>query len=714
MKHFIRNVLIILLLSMGIILAQSQGTKAASLNGEVNTDRLNVRTGASTSYAVLNINGTDIKLNKGTKITILEELKGGWYSISFKYGGKVRNGYVASMYVSLVKDKSVISENLGIKAKNTVRVKAQSKPSEKAGALTYNNKEFKLAKNTNLTITSVRKKSGILWYGVSFTYKKNAMEGFIKASQIQIKNSTIAATIAKKTKVYSKAGNTKKVYRIKKKDVSLSRGKKIKVLKEKTVKKVKWFNIRFIKSGKTVKAWVPSEYVVFTSGKAKEQVKTDAEQPVTQKPVPLSDAEFEAAMAAENFPESYKPALRTLHAAYPLWTFKAYNTGLDFSTSVAKETEIGKSLIPNSRICGWKSSAEGAFDYVNDKYIIKDGTSWVCASEAAVAYYMDPRNFLSEKTIFMFESLAYEKDYQTADCVAGILNGTLFAGASYSYKDDAGTDVSKTYVDTFMEAAALNGISPVHLASRVKQEVVTGASSVSDSVTGTVPGYEGIYNFYNIGASDSSTGQAVLNGLKFASSGTTYMRPWNNPYKALLGGAQYIAGNYVSKGQNTLYLERFNVTPNNTYNHQYMTNVVAAYSEALKIYQGYGSMLASTAYVFYIPVYSGMPETPCQAPSGNQNPNNYLKNITVTGTVSGGVYTSVIPFNVADGGKNEYVYNIPAADSSIIISAEAVNAKAVINGAATYQLTQSVTRIPITVIAEDGTTRVYTLLFNMV
>ena len=44
MKHFIRNVLIILLLSMGIILAQSQGTKAASLNGEVNTDRLNVRT----------------------------------------------------------------------------------------------------------------------------------------------------------------------------------------------------------------------------------------------------------------------------------------------------------------------------------------------------------------------------------------------------------------------------------------------------------------------------------------------------------------------------------------------------------------------------------------------------------------------------------------------------------------------------------------------
>ena len=34
---------------------------------------------------------------------------------------------------------------------------------------------------------------------------------------------------------------------------------------------------------------------------------------------------------------------------------------------------------------------------------------WAGASEETVRYYMDPRNFLNENDIFMFESLTYEK-----------------------------------------------------------------------------------------------------------------------------------------------------------------------------------------------------------------------------------------------------------------------------------------------------------------
>ena len=100
----------------------------------------------------------------------------------------------------------------------------------------------------------------------------------------------------------------------------------------------------------------------------------------------------------------------------------------------------------------------------------------------------------------------------------------------------------------------------------------------------------------------------MINGLKFASTGTTYMRPWNNQYKAIVGGAQYIAENYISKGQNTIYLERFNVTPKNTYDHQYMTNVVAAYSEAIKNYTAYSTIM-DKPFVFYIPVYNNMPDS---------------------------------------------------------------------------------------------------------
>lgn len=689
---------------------QTAAVSASQTKGEVNTDALNVRTGAGTGYDILKINNENVKLGRGTQVSITEELAGGWYKIDFNYAGSGRTGYVASMYISAVQDKTVLARNLKIKAKTLVKTKVSKKPSAKSGAVSYNNKEFKLKKGTSVTVDGVRKKSGIIWYSVSFKYKKKEMTGYIRMSDIAIKKGLIQSYVIKKCQVYTKAGNVKKTLEIKKKAVKLKKGKKIKVLKEKNVKKAKWFYIRFNYNGKNVKGWVSSDHIMFTSGKESVKPVEPDSPPVVQ---PLSDAEFEAAMTAEGFPESYKPGLRQLHAQYPLWQFKGYKTGLDWNFSVAKESAIGKSLIPNTKEAAWKSSAEGAYDYVNDKYIIKDGTSWVCASPEAVSYYMDPRNFLSEKTMFMFETLSYEPAYQTANCVAGVLNGTLYAGASYSYTNEAGVQISKTYQETFMEAASLNGISPVHLASRMKQEVVTGPNSVSNSVTGTVPGFEGIYNFYNIGATDSSTGQAVLNGLNFASVGTTYMRPWNNPYKSIVGGAQYIAGNYIKRGQNTLYLQRFNVTPNATYEHQYMTNVVAAYSESLKACNAYSGLLASNPFVFYIPIYNNMPETACQAPSGNLSPNNYLSGISVSGGATGQAYMPSVPFNAADGGSVEYVYQIPSYEGTVTIGSQTVNAKASAAGNGTYALTEPSMRIPLAVTAENGSIRTYNIVINL-
>lgn len=689
---------------------QTAAVSASQTKGEVNTDALNVRTGAGTGYDILKVNNENVKLGRGTQVSITEELAGGWYKIDFNYAGSGRTGYVASMYISAVQDKTVLAQNLKIKAITLVKTKVSKKPSAKSGAVSYNNKEFKLKKGTSVTVDGVRKKSGIIWYSVSFKYKKKEMTGYIRMSDIAIKKGLIQSYVMKKCRVYTKAGNINKILEIKKKAVKLKKGKKIKVLKEKNVKKTKWFYIRFNYNGKNVKGWVSSDNIMFTSGKEAVKPVEPDNPPVI---LPLSDAEFEAAMTAEGFPESYKPGLRQLHAQYPLWQFKGYKTGLDWNFSVAKESAIGKSLIPNTKEAAWKSSAEGAYDYVNDKYIIKDGTSWVCASPEAVSYYMDPRNFLSEKTMFMFETLSYEPAYQTANCVAGVLNGTLYAGASYTYTNEAGVQVSKTYQETYMEAASLNGISPVHLASRMKQEVVTGPNSVSNSVTGTVPGFEGIYNFYNIGATDSSTGQAVLNGLNFASVGTTYMRPWNNPYKSIVGGAQYIAGNYIKRGQNTLYLQRFNVTPNATYEHQYMTNVVAAYSESLKACNAYSGLLASNPFVFYIPIYNNMPETACQAPSGNLSPNNYLSGISVSGGATGQAYMPSVPFNAADGGSVEYVYQIPSYEGTVTIGSQTVNAKASAAGNGTYALTEPSMRIPLAVTAENGSIRTYNIVINL-
>ena len=131
--------------------------------------------------------------------------------------------------------------------------------------------------------------------------------------------------------------------------------------------------------------------------------------------------------------------------------------------------------------------------------------------------------------------------------------------------------------------------------------------------------YTGIYNFYNIGATSSAN--PIANGLKWAKSGSTYQRPWNTPEKSILGGAQYLGEKYINAGQNTMYLQRFNVKSNGTYSiytHQYMTNISGAASEAASTADAYQSLgIAAHAKTFVIPVFNNMP---------NESNNNYTWN----------------------------------------------------------------------------------------
>ena len=183
-------------------------------------------------------------------------------------------------------------------------------------------------------------------------------------------------------------------------------------------------------------------------------------------------------------------------------------------------------------------------------------------------------------------------------------------GSRKTIGNNAETDVTVTYAQAFMNAAESYDVSPYHLVSRVIQEVGTNGSR---SVSGTEPGYEGIYNYYNIGAYQSS--DPVINALKWAStpsSNEKYLRPWNSRYKAILGGAKYIATGYISVGQNTLYLQKFDVVANGgLYSHQYMSNIMAASSEGIRTYNKYSNMgQLSNSFTFLIPVYDNMPNLP--------------------------------------------------------------------------------------------------------
>lgn len=222
---------------------------------------------------------------------------------------------------------------------------------------------------------------------------------------------------------------------------------------------------------------------------------------------------------------------------------------------------------------------------------------------------MDPRNFLDGRGIFQFESLAYNKISHTQSGVESILKNTPMYNKTFSYPDDVtNTTKSMKYSQAFMAAADTSGVSPYHLASRVKQEVVISPTTMSDSVSGTRSGYTGIYNFYNIGATNTTSGSAVNNGLKWASTGTSYLRPWNSRYRSIVGGAIYIGEKYINVGQNTSYLQKFNVTEKNRYNHQYMSNIEAPNSEATKTASAYSATLNEMTLVFSIPVYTNMPE----------------------------------------------------------------------------------------------------------
>ena len=167
-----------------------------------------------------------------------------------------------------------------------------------------------------------------------------------------------------------------------------------------------------------------------------------------------ADAAFENSIAA--FPDSYKPYLRTLHTKYPSWKFVAYNTGLNFATVVNKEFADDKSLIENSFSKLLKSNGSVKnYNASTGTYIPKDGGTWVAASKNCIAYFVDPRNFLNETHIYMFEQLSFDAATQTQAGVEAILEGSFMYNKAISYINTAGKYISTDilYSAQIMEAA---------------------------------------------------------------------------------------------------------------------------------------------------------------------------------------------------------------------------------------------------------------------
>ena len=309
------------------------------------------------------------------------------------------------------------------------------------------------------------------------------------------------------------------------------------------------------------------------------------------------------------FPESYRVILREVHKKHPSWVFKPMQTNLKFTDAVNAESSNNNSLVPASTVYSYifKSHESSDYNAASGYYIQKDG-GFCTANKYAVSYFMDPRNHFTDAGIFQFEDLSFDASFDV-QAIEVVLSGTFMYKTKPTYYTSSGeTKTSdETYAEMIYTAGKTYNINPCYLASKIRSEI---GATPSGSVTGRNSSYPGIYNFYNIGASDGAG--AITRGLAWAAntSAGTYHRPWTSPKKSIVGGAEFLAATYIGKGQFTGYLQRFNVNPDcsySVYQHQYMTSLSGAAEQSYSAYYTYLSNgLLDNAFIFSIPVYDGM------------------------------------------------------------------------------------------------------------
>lgn len=408
-----------------------------------------------------------------------------------------------------------------------------------------------------------------------------------------------------------------------------------------------------------------------------------------------SDADFESYMTKQGFPESYKPYLRKLHEQHPKWIFTAQKLGVDWNTALKEECVVGRNLVHSSALASWKSMEKGAYDFNGGYWYGLDG-SWVAASKEIIMYYMDPRNFLNDTYIFMFENQSYDPSYQTESGVKTILADTFMSG-SYTCPD---TKKKYTYSQTFMDAAKKSGVSPYHLASRCRNE--QGVNGAPQSL-GTVKGYENYFNFFDIQAYATSTMTAAEMGCKYAkTTNPTYLLPWTNQYKSIVGGSIFLGTGYITKGQDTLYLQKFDMVDggNGLYYHQYMTCVFGQANEAISLKNAYSQDILNSAMEFKIPVYNNMPDKLCPKPTSSGDNNNYLKSLSVSGT-------SISP--KFDKFTTSYTATVKAEVSSVTVNANPLGKSAKVSGNGKVSLKTGENTVKVTCTAASGVKRTYTI-----
>ncbi len=362
-------------------------------------------------------------------------------------------------------------------------------------------------------------------------------------------------------------------------------------------------------------------------------------QPFTGKIAEYCDALMEA-----GFPEDYAVALTKLHLLHPTWEFvplSITDTNPDYVWDhvIDKETEN-----PQTNLI---SSSDSYRDYHHAFNREVYDTGFYQPSRAAVEYFMDPRNFLTEADIFQFFDLSGPAVTEQ-ETVEAVLAGTVWAELTL-----VNGSLCPEYLIQIGEEI---GIDPVYLAVKLRQEqgvegtspIISGTcgdllwsyykDGVKESDSGTsvnaptsgesqeaLTALNGLYNPFNVNATGKGLFPIFKNAMLRAETGTPSQAEvwggpqWNTLWKGLYGGALFIKEKYVDRYQSTIYLQKFNVDgriSENNFWSQYMQNLTGALTEGRIFFRSYAENDAlDSACRFLIPVYKNMPSSPAKDPA---------------------------------------------------------------------------------------------------
>ena len=532
----------------------------------VNTDGLNFRNGAGTSYSIIKV------LNKGEKVEVISE-SNGWSKV--KHDSRL--GYVASQYI----DKA--TTNYTIKEVNTDGLNVRTGPStsyatigklnkgtrvevisESAGwsKINYNNKtayvssgylkavststpdtkpedttqQYKEIKVVNTDGLNVRKGPSTSYESIGKIDKGTSVEVISESdgwSKINYKNTTAYVATRYLDKKSTNTEDTTQQY------------KEIKVVNTDGLNVRKGPSTSYESIGKIDKG-TSVEVISESDGWSKINYKNTTAYVATRYLDKISSNEQVPPVVggenAENVSGAtiyYKALNYTLQNHIDAQYKKALEGGNVISSSISRMSEELTTSMPQSR-------------------------AFVTPSKADLEYYLNPKNFTnSDKGMMQFLRLDTYK--------GGITESELNSYLNSLPKVNGKNTVFYNQGKAFINAAQKYDIDLVYLVSHAMWETGYGKSVLAQGQT--ITSYKGkpldkpvtVYNFFGIGAIDKS---ANVSGAE-----ASYSNGWTSIEKTIEGSAKWISANYIKSSkynQNTIYKMKFNY---DYIWHQYATDV---------------------------------------------------------------------------------------------------------------------------------------------